>query len=164
MRVDTGVRAGDAVSPFYDPMLAKLIVWGEDRDAACAAMLAALAQCEVVGVATNIAFLERVVAHEAFATARLDTGLIDKNRDALFPPPSPPPERALLAAAAAEYEGIALDALAAARGVGGSAFALACARCLVGEHRHARARAALRRRRRAGTTSPCVRSPTIGCA
>jgi 3-methylcrotonyl-CoA carboxylase alpha subunit len=77
-------------------------------------MLAALAQCEVVGVATNIAFLERVVAHEAFATARLDTGLIDKNRDALFPPPSPPPERALLAAAAAEYAGIALDAQAAA--------------------------------------------------
>jgi 3-methylcrotonyl-CoA carboxylase alpha subunit len=114
VRIDTGVRAGDAVSPFYDPMLAKLIVWGEDRDAACAAMLAALAQCEVVGVATNIAFLERVVAHEAFATARLDTGLIDKNRDALFPPPSPPPERALLAAAAAEYAGIALDAQAAA--------------------------------------------------
>jgi 3-methylcrotonyl-CoA carboxylase alpha subunit len=114
VRIDTGVRAGDAVSPFYDPMLAKLIVWGQDRHAACAAMLAALAQCEVVGVATNIAFLERVVAHEAFATARLDTGLIDKNRDALFPPPAPPPERALLAAAAAEYAGIALDAQAAA--------------------------------------------------
>ena len=115
VRVDTGVRTGDAVSPFYDPMLAKLIVWGEDRDAACAELLAALGQCEVTGVATNIAFLERVVAHDAFATARLDTGLIDKHRDALFPPPSPTPERALIAAAVAEYEGIARDAEEAAR-------------------------------------------------
>jgi 3-methylcrotonyl-CoA carboxylase alpha subunit len=68
-----GVRAGDDVSPFYDPMLAKLIVWGEDRGIACAEMIAALRQCEVVGVATNIAFLERVVAHDAFANAHLDT-------------------------------------------------------------------------------------------
>ena len=85
VRVDTGVREGDEISPFYDPMLAKLIVWGEDRAAACAQMSSALGQCEVVGVATNIAFLERVVAHEAFANARLDTGLIEANRDALFP-------------------------------------------------------------------------------
>src|SRR4029434_6469264 len=82
VRVDTGFGAGDAVSPFYDPMLAKLIVRGEDRDAACAQMLAALGDCEIVGVATNIAFLERVVAHEAFASGRVDTGLIDKHRDA----------------------------------------------------------------------------------
>jgi 3-methylcrotonyl-CoA carboxylase alpha subunit len=95
-------------------MLAKLIVWGEDRPAACAAMLAALAQCEVVGVATNIAFLERVVAHGAFAGAQLDTGLIEKHREALFPPSSAPPERALLAMAAAEYVGIALHAQSAA--------------------------------------------------
>jgi len=118
VRVDTGVGAGDEVSPFYDPMLAKLIVWGEDRDAACAEMLAALAQCEVVGVTTNIAFLERVVAHEAFATARIDTGLIDKHHDALFPASGPIPEKALLAAVVAEYEGMALDAAAAAVGSG----------------------------------------------
>ena len=103
VRIDTGVREGDEVSPFYDPMLAKLIVWGEDRAAACAEMIGALAQCEVVGVATNIAFLERVVAHEAFANARLDTGLIEANRDALFPAASATPEPALLAAAIAEY-------------------------------------------------------------
>ncbi len=115
VRVDTGVGAGDDVSPFYDPMLAKLIVWGEDRAAACAGMLRALAQCEVVGVATNIAFLERVVAHDAFASARIDTGLIEKYRDALFPPPSATPDAALLAATVAEYEGLALDAAAAAR-------------------------------------------------
>jgi 3-methylcrotonyl-CoA carboxylase alpha subunit len=103
VRVDTGFGAGDEVSPFYDPMLAKLIVWGEDRAAACAQMLAALADCEVVGVATNIAFLERVVAHEAFASGRLDTGLIDRHRAALFPPADATPPRALLAAALAEY-------------------------------------------------------------
>ena len=83
----------------YDPMLGKLIVWGEDRDRACAGLLDALRDCEVAGVATNIAFLERVVAHPAFATAQLDTGLIDKHRDALFPPPATTPRRALVAAA-----------------------------------------------------------------
>jgi len=103
VRVDTGFGAGDEVSPFYDPMLAKLIVWGEDRAAACAQMLASLAYCEVVGVATNIAFLERVVAHEAFASGQVDTGLIDKYRGALFPPAGETPLRALVAAAAAEY-------------------------------------------------------------
>ena len=65
-------------------------------------MTGALGQCEVVGVATNIAFLERVVAHEAFANARLDTGLIEANRDALFPAATPTPEAALLAAGVAE--------------------------------------------------------------
>jgi 3-methylcrotonyl-CoA carboxylase alpha subunit len=114
VRVDTGVREGDEVSPYYDPMLAKLIVWGEDRAAACAEMSAALGQCEVVGVATNIAFLERVVAHEAFATARLDTGLIDANRDALFPAATAAPESALLAAGIAEYIALREDAADAA--------------------------------------------------
>ncbi|HEY3181132.1 MAG TPA: acetyl/propionyl/methylcrotonyl-CoA carboxylase subunit alpha [Casimicrobiaceae bacterium] len=103
VRVDTGVRAGDAITPFYDPMLAKLIVWGEDRERASQEMLAALGECEVVGVATNIAFLERLVKHEAFASGQFDTGIIDKHRIALFPSASPTPPRALLAAALAEY-------------------------------------------------------------
>ena len=110
VRVDTGVREGDEVSSYYDPMLAKLIVWGEDRAAACAEMIGALRQCEVVGVATNIPFLERVVSHEAFASARLDTGLIENNRDALFPPRGSTPDAALIAAAVAEYAGIVQDA------------------------------------------------------
>jgi 3-methylcrotonyl-CoA carboxylase alpha subunit len=114
VRVDTGVREGDEVSPYYDPMLAKLIVWGEDRAAACAEMSAALGQCEVVGVATNIGFLERVVAHEAFATARLDTGLIEANRDALFPAATVTPDAALLAAGIAEYIALREDAADAA--------------------------------------------------
>jgi len=118
VRVDTGVREGDEVSPYYDPMLAKLIVWGEDRAAACAEMSAALGQCEVVGVATNIAFLERVVAHEAFASARLDTGLIDANRDALFPAATATPDAALLAAGIAEYIALRVDAADAASASG----------------------------------------------
>jgi 3-methylcrotonyl-CoA carboxylase alpha subunit len=106
VRVDTGFRAGDEVSPYYDPMLAKLIVWAEDRDRACSAMAAALRHCEVAGVTTNIEFLERLVTHEAFARAQLETGLIDKNRDALLTPPTATPPRALVAAAVSEYVAI----------------------------------------------------------
>jgi 3-methylcrotonyl-CoA carboxylase alpha subunit len=101
-RVDSGFRAGDEVSPYYDPMLAKVIAWGVDRDAARRRLLAALRECEVAGVTTNAGFLERVLAHDAFAAARLDTGLIDKHRDELFPSPAPVPERVLLAAGIAE--------------------------------------------------------------
>ncbi len=102
VRIDTGFSAGDEVSPYYDPMLAKLVVWGEDREHARATLLAALAGCEIAGVTTNIAFLERTVAHEAFATGRLDTGLIEKNHAALFPRPGRTPPLALVAAAVDE--------------------------------------------------------------
>ena len=106
VRVDTGVREGDEVSPFYDPMLAKVIAWGEDRERAREELARALAACEVTGVATNVAFLERVVAHEAFAAGRLDTGLIDAHRDALLAPERAAPRRALIAAALAEYAAV----------------------------------------------------------
>jgi 3-methylcrotonyl-CoA carboxylase alpha subunit len=106
VRIDTGFRAGDEVTPYYDPMLAKLVVWGEDRERARRTLLAALGECEVAGVATNLAFLERVVGHEAFASARLDTGLIDKHRDALFPAAEPAPDLALVAVALAEYRSL----------------------------------------------------------
>ena len=115
VRVDTGFRAGDEVSPYYDPMLAKLIVWGEDRAAACAALAAALGECEVAGVATNVGLLERVVAHDAFASGRVDTGLIDKHREVLLPPPGEVPERVLLAAALAEFEALRTRIADAAR-------------------------------------------------
>lgn len=91
VRIDSGVRAGDAISPFYDPMIAKLIVWDADREAALAKMSEALAQYQIVGLATNIAFLQRLVASQPFATADLDTGLIERNRDVLFPPLLPTP-------------------------------------------------------------------------
>jgi 3-methylcrotonyl-CoA carboxylase alpha subunit len=118
VRVDTGFRAGDEVSPYYDPMLAKLIVWGEDRRAACAALSAALGRCEVAGVATNVGLLERVVAHDAFASGRVDTGLIDRHRDALFPPAGEVPERALVAAALAEFEALGARSAESAAGSG----------------------------------------------
>jgi 3-methylcrotonyl-CoA carboxylase alpha subunit len=103
VRVDTGYRAGDIVSPFYDPMLAKVIAWGEDRDRARQRLLHALDGCEVVGIATNTGFLERVIGHVAFASAQLDTGLIDANRDALLPPPAGASRDVLIAAALAEF-------------------------------------------------------------
>jgi len=106
VRVDTGFREGDDVTPFYDPLLAKVIAWGEDRERAREALLRALAVCEVTGVATNIGFLERVVAHDAFASAHLDTGLIDAHRDALLALPGGVPRRALIAAAADEYRAV----------------------------------------------------------
>ena len=89
VRIDSGVREGDAISPFYDPMIAKLIVWGKDREAALANMAAALAQYRIVGLATNIGFLQRLIAGQAFSTADLDTGLIERNHDQLFPAVQP---------------------------------------------------------------------------
>ena len=116
VRVDTGFREGDDVSPFYDPLLAKVIAWGEDRARARAALLRALDQCEVTGVTTNVAFLERVVAHHAFASGRLDTGLIDTHRDALLAPASAAPDRAWIAAALSEYQAIECAARASSVG------------------------------------------------
>ncbi|HEX6137369.1 MAG TPA: acetyl-CoA carboxylase biotin carboxylase subunit [Casimicrobiaceae bacterium] len=112
VRVDTGFREGDEVSPFYDPMLAKVIAWGEDRARARAELLRALSACAVTGVATNVALLERVVGHEAFASGRLDTGLIETHRAQLLPEATPAPRRALIAAALAEL--VAVDAAARA--------------------------------------------------
>jgi 3-methylcrotonyl-CoA carboxylase alpha subunit len=85
VRVDTGVEEGDEISPHYDPMIAKLIVWDSNRDRALARMLQALADYRVVGVANNIEFLSRLSACPAFANADLDTGLIERERAYLFP-------------------------------------------------------------------------------
>lgn len=101
VRIDAGVREGDAISPFYDPMIAKLIVWGADRDAALRNMARALAQYQVVGLATNIGFLQRLIAGQAFATADLDTGLIERHRDSLFPAAVAPTADTLALATAA---------------------------------------------------------------
>jgi 3-methylcrotonyl-CoA carboxylase alpha subunit len=95
VRIDTGVRAGDAISPHYDPMIAKLIVWGPDRANALARMRAALEEFEVVGLTTNVAFLARLVASEAFAGADLDTGWIERHRATLFPPARPASDEVL---------------------------------------------------------------------
>ncbi|MFA7891954.1 acetyl/propionyl/methylcrotonyl-CoA carboxylase subunit alpha [Pseudomonas putida] len=84
-RVDSGVSEGDAVSPFYDPMLGKLIAWGEDREQARLRLLAMLDEFAVGGVKTNITFLRRILAHPAFAAAELDTGFIPRHQDVLLP-------------------------------------------------------------------------------
>ncbi len=104
VRIDSGVRAGDAISPFYDPMIAKLIVWGADRKQALARMAQALSQYQIVGLATNIAFLKRLVEGHAFSTADLDTGLIERNHDALFPAAQAAPDGALALAAVSLIE------------------------------------------------------------
>ena len=101
VRIDSGVRQGDAISPFYDPMIAKLIVWGADRREALARMSQALSEYQIVGLATNIAFLKRLVEGAAFSNADLDTGLIERNQDQLFPAPRPAPAGALALAAVA---------------------------------------------------------------
>jgi 3-methylcrotonyl-CoA carboxylase alpha subunit len=102
VRVDTGVEQDDEISPHYDPMIAKLIVWDETRARALARMLQALADYRVVGVSNNIGFLSRLVACPAFAQADLDTGLIERERSFLFPETAEPPAEAWLVAALAE--------------------------------------------------------------
>ncbi|WP_415755304.1 acetyl/propionyl/methylcrotonyl-CoA carboxylase subunit alpha [Pseudomonas leptonychotis] len=87
-RVDSGVSEGDEVSPFYDPMLGKLIAWGENREEARLRLLAMLKETCVGGVRTNLAFLTRVLAHPAFAAAELDTGFIPRHEAQLLPPVS----------------------------------------------------------------------------
>ncbi len=99
-RVDSGVREGDAISPHYDSMIAKLIVWGEDRAQALARLSAALDATHIMGLNTNVAFLRRVVASHSFATADLDTALIERERPALFEAPPLPDEIAAAGVAA----------------------------------------------------------------
>ena len=102
VRVDTGVRSGDEISRHYDPMIAKLIVHAENRSVALRRLAEALARYQVAGVTTNISFLQRVISHGAFATGKVDTGLIARHRARLLPPPSAPTERVLAVAALAE--------------------------------------------------------------
>ncbi|MBB5203223.1 3-methylcrotonyl-CoA carboxylase alpha subunit [Inhella inkyongensis] len=107
VRVDTGVVEGDAISPYYDSMVAKLIVWGEDRAQALARLDAALAQTHIVGLQTNVAFLRRCAATQSFTGADLDTGLIERERAALFGQPGLPLD---VAAAAVVAHSLALEA------------------------------------------------------
>jgi 3-methylcrotonyl-CoA carboxylase alpha subunit len=102
VRVDTGIEEGDEITPYYDPMIAKLIVWDETRDGALARMRKALADYRIAGLTTNIDFLSRLVACPAFAKADLDTGLIERQKDFLFPAAQPVPRDALLVATVGE--------------------------------------------------------------
>ena len=84
VRIDDGVREGDTISPFYDSMVAKLIVHGQTREEALARMDDALAQTRIVGLATNVQFLRHVVRSPSFAQANLDTALIPREAAVLF--------------------------------------------------------------------------------
>ena len=84
IRIDDGVRQGDAISPFYDSMVAKLIVHGDTREQALARLDAALAELHIVGLNTNVQFLRHVLATESFSRAKLDTALIPREAAQLF--------------------------------------------------------------------------------
>ncbi|MEM9576058.1 MAG: biotin carboxylase N-terminal domain-containing protein [Pseudomonadota bacterium] len=88
-RADTGVRSGDEISPYYDPMIAKLVVHGPTRDVALAKLAQALAGCEVAGTVTNLAFLGALATHERFRAGNFDTGLIARDLALLTVPPAP---------------------------------------------------------------------------
>jgi 3-methylcrotonyl-CoA carboxylase alpha subunit len=84
VRIDTGVRQGDEVSIFYDPMIAKLIVWDESREKALQRLAKALREYRIDGVTTNIEFLYNLATTDAFINANIDTGFIEKNHHAIF--------------------------------------------------------------------------------
>ncbi|MEM8824143.1 MAG: biotin carboxylase N-terminal domain-containing protein [Pseudomonadota bacterium] len=110
VRAETGVRAGDAISPWYDPMIAKLVVHGPTRGAALGALERALAGTEVAGTVTNLAFLRALALHEGFGRGDVDTGLIDREVDGLTAEPvACARTRALAAVLALGLDGAAAD-------------------------------------------------------
>jgi 3-methylcrotonyl-CoA carboxylase alpha subunit len=121
VRVDTGVREGDEIGVHYDPMIAKLICWDTDRDAALRRMRRALAEYQVAGLANNLQFLSAVVSHRAFAEAHrdpslLDTGLIERHAAELIPGTQPADDITLALAALAELLRATREAQERARG------------------------------------------------
>ena len=84
VRVDTGVRQGDDISVFYDPMIAKLVVWDESRPRALDRLASALADYRISGTVTNLDFLYNLATSEPFVAAELDTGFIERNRSLIF--------------------------------------------------------------------------------
>lgn len=88
-RIDSGVVEGDRVSVHYDPMLAKLIVWDRDRASALRRLKSALAATRLAGLETNLAFLNAVAGHPAFARGGIDTGFLDRERETLIPESGP---------------------------------------------------------------------------
>jgi 3-methylcrotonyl-CoA carboxylase alpha subunit len=119
VRIDTGVREGDEIGVHYDPMIAKLIAWDIDRDAALRRLRGALAEFQVVGPGVNVPFLLAVTGHRAFAAAHrevglLDTGLIERHRAELLPEPTPASDQVLALAVLAELLRMDREAQAAA--------------------------------------------------
>ena len=101
VRLDSGVREGDSISPYYDSMIAKLIVHGDTREQALARLDQALAQLHIVGVQNNVAFIRHVIRTDSFALAQLDTGLIEREKAVLFHQQNLPVHHALASSVAA---------------------------------------------------------------
>jgi 3-methylcrotonyl-CoA carboxylase alpha subunit len=115
LRIETGVRQGDEVSLHYDPMIAKIVVWGEDRPAALRRLSAALGATQAVGLATNLAFLARVAAHPAYAAGEVDTGFIERHGRELMPPQAAATDQVLALTSLAVLQQRRADAVAQAR-------------------------------------------------
>ncbi|MCA1649278.1 MAG: hypothetical protein LC753_03055 [Acidobacteria bacterium] len=103
IRIDSGVSEGIAVGVHYDPLLAKLIVYAESREAATARAIAALREYPILGIRTNIPFLLRLLAHPRFTDGGLHTGFLDDHMESLIAPAGPTPEALAAAAAAAPH-------------------------------------------------------------
>jgi 3-methylcrotonyl-CoA carboxylase alpha subunit len=100
VRFDAGVASGSDVTVHYDPMLAKLVTWGHDRDEAVERMRAALRRTVILGVTTNLARLQAIVDHPAFHAGALHTGFIEEHLAGAKAPAEPPPEAEAAARAA----------------------------------------------------------------
>src|SRR5690606_42060832 len=126
VRIDAGVVEGDTVTIFYDPMIAKLIVWDEDRPRALARLREALAGCEIVGPKSNLGFLGRLARHPAVVEGRIDTGYLDRHLDEFLAPAETDPVLVVAGATAflLDQESAAADA-AARSGEAGSPWAIA---------------------------------------
>jgi 3-methylcrotonyl-CoA carboxylase alpha subunit len=109
VRVDSGVRQGDDITPYYDPMIAKLIVHADTRGQAVRRLAAALEACEVAGVHSNLALLRAIAAHPDYAGGQVDTGFIGRYPETLHEPDATAAQSRVVLAA------VALDALAARR-------------------------------------------------
>jgi len=103
IRVETGVRQGDAISPYYDPMIAKLVAHGADRPTALATLVDALEKTEIAGSVVNTAFLAALASDIGFAAGDVDTGLIASRQEALTAVPAPTARDVAIAALAAAY-------------------------------------------------------------
>jgi 3-methylcrotonyl-CoA carboxylase alpha subunit len=114
IRVDTGIREGDSVSMFYDPMIAKIVAWDRDRAGALRRLRGALQTTEIAGLTTNLSFLAAIAAHPAFGAAALETGFIDIHAADILPESQPASGEILALAALAELLDIAAQTTARA--------------------------------------------------
>ncbi len=89
VRIDAGVEEGDSITPFYDPVIAKLVVWDTSRDLALSRMAAALGQFRLAGITSNVEFLQRLIGSKAVLSADLSTTLIEREQASLFPADRP---------------------------------------------------------------------------